>query len=101
MTRPSGSCIPSPPWPTRTTRPASPTTLMSRWGAIGHDGAQAVNAAQVTLKNTGQRYTFAIGQFTNIDASAVVSHGDPPSGAHSDIVHPELGWAMLSAAGLV
>ncbi len=75
--------------------------VMSRWGAIGHDGAQAVNAAQVTLKNTGQRYTFAIGQFTNIDASAVVSHGDPPSGAHSNIVHPELGWAMLSAAGLV
>jgi hypothetical protein len=31
----------------------------------------------------------------------VVKKGNPPSGAHSDIVHPELGWAMLTAAGLV
>jgi len=30
----------------------------------------------------------------------VVKNGGPPSGAHSDIVHPELGWAMLTAAGL-
>jgi hypothetical protein len=29
-----------------------------------------------------------------------VCHGKPPSGAHSDIVHPELAWAMLAAAGL-
>ena len=75
--------------------------LMFRWGGMGHDGAQAVNAAALTLGPQGNPYQLAAGQFTNIDASAVVCHGGAPSGAHSDIVHPELGWAMLTAAGLV
>jgi hypothetical protein len=75
--------------------------LMFRWGGMGHDGAQEVNAAKATLQATGSRYGFTAGQFTNIDSSAVVCHGGPPSGAHSDIIHPELGWAMLTAAGLV
>jgi hypothetical protein len=76
--------------------------LTFRWGGMGHDGAQAVNAAAVTLQPARARYAaFAASRFTNIDSSAVVSHGNPPSGAHSDIVHPELGWAMLTAAGLV
>ncbi len=75
--------------------------LMFRWGGLGHDGAQAVSATTVTLQATGTPYDFAASQFTNIDTSAVVCHGGPPSGAHSDIVHPELGWAMLTAAGLI
>jgi hypothetical protein len=74
--------------------------LMFRWGGMGHDGAQAVNATTVTLKAARTPYKFAASQFTNIDASAVVCRGGPPSGAHSDIIHPELGWAMLTAAGL-
>jgi hypothetical protein len=68
---------------------------------MGHDGAQSVGAAAVAVKTVGQPYQFAAGKFTNIDCSSVVKKGDPPSGAHSDIVHPELGWAMLTAAGLV
>jgi hypothetical protein len=75
--------------------------LTFRWGGMGHDGAQAVNAAAQTLGPQGSAYQLAAGKFTNIDASAVVCHGGPPSGAHSDIVHPELGWVMLTAAGLV
>ncbi len=76
--------------------------LTFRWGGMGHDVAQAVNAAVVTLRPARARYAaFAASRFTNIDSSAVVSHGDPPSGAHSDIVHRELGWVMLTAAGLV
>jgi hypothetical protein len=35
-----------------------------------------------------------------VDASEVVRAGGPPSGAHSDIVHPELTWLVLLAAGL-
>jgi hypothetical protein len=35
-----------------------------------------------------------------VDASDVVRTGGPPSGAHSDIVHPELTWLVLLAAGL-
>jgi hypothetical protein len=67
---------------------------------MGHDGAQAVGATIVTLKANGAPYVLAPSKFTNIDASDVVCHGGPPSGAHSDIIHPELGWAMLTAAGL-
>ena len=75
--------------------------LMFRWGGLGYDGAQAVSATTVTLQATGTPYDLAASQFTNIDSSAVVCRGGPPSGAHSDIVHAELGWAMLAAAGLV
>jgi hypothetical protein len=74
--------------------------LMFRWGGLGHDGAQAVNATTVTLQATRTPYHFTASQFTNIDSSTVVRNGGPPSGAHSDIVHPELGWAMLTAARL-
>ena len=74
--------------------------LMFRWGAVGHDGAQAVAAPVVPLRDVSARYSLAASQFTNIDASRIVCHGKPPSGAHSDIVHPELAWAMLTAAGL-
>jgi hypothetical protein len=74
--------------------------LTYRWGGMGHDGAQAVGATILPLKAKGAQYDLTSGGFTNIDASGVVKNGGPPSGAHSDIVHPELGWAMLSAAGL-
>jgi hypothetical protein len=74
--------------------------LTYRWGGMGHDGAQAVDATIVTLKAKGAQYDLSSSEFTNIDGSGVVKSGGPPSGAHSDIVHPELGWAMLTAAGL-
>lgn len=75
--------------------------LVFRWGGMGHDGAQAVDAKSTPLQASGERYDFTSSQFTNIDSSEIVRNGPPPSGAHSDIVHPELGWAMLTAAGLV
>lgn len=74
--------------------------LMYRWAGIGHDGAQAVAAATMTLQAKGTPYNLTPGQFTNLDSSAIVCQGGSPSGAHSDIVHPELGWATRSAAGL-
>jgi hypothetical protein len=37
----------------------------------------------------------------NVRASDVVRAGGPPSGAHSDIVHPELTWIVLSAGRIV
>jgi hypothetical protein len=73
-----------------------------RWGAMGHDGAQAVNAASAIIGAASQatRYPFSPGRVTNIDASTVVFRGDPPSGAHSDICHPELAWVVLTAGGI-
>ena len=39
-------------------------------------------------------YAFRPGQVVNVDASRVI-HG------HSDVASPEIGWLLLSAAGLV
>jgi hypothetical protein len=69
-----------------------------RWGAMGHDGAQGVDAAKAALGPVGTRYMFGIGSFLNLDANQVIVHGGPPAGAHSDIVHPEIAWAVLAAA---
>jgi hypothetical protein len=75
--------------------------LLYRWGGMGHDGAQGVNALVVPLGPVGAAYHFPIGRFTNLDCNAVVNRGGPPSGAHADIFHPELVWVALAAAELV
>jgi hypothetical protein len=72
-----------------------------RWGGIGHDGAQAVDATVTGLGPVGTGYPFQRGRFVNLDGNAIVNRGGPPAGAHSDIFHPELVWAGLAAAGLV
>src|SRR5215213_4235166 len=72
-----------------------------RWGGMGHDGAQAVDATVATLGPIGTAYPFARGRFVNLDGNGIITQGPAPSGAHSDIFHPELVWAGLAAAGLV
>jgi hypothetical protein len=80
----------------------SATDLTYRWGAMGHDGYQHNPAAgAVTLAPLGSRYQFAPGQFYDLDCNAVIrANQSPISGAHSDIRHPEVLWAVLNAAGL-
>jgi hypothetical protein len=73
------------------------TDAMYRWEGMGHDGAQAVNAADVPLGNVQTKYDFASGQWLNLDGNQIIVNGNPPSGAHSDIVHPEIAWAALLA----
>jgi len=75
--------------------------LSDRWGAMGHDGAQNVNAAKLPLSPVGFAYPFAKGSWINLDGNKIIIHGSLPSGAHSDIVHPETAWASLAAAGIV
>src|SRR5918993_1360309 len=72
-----------------------------RWGGIGHDGAQAVDATVAALAPVGSSYPFQPGRFVNLDGNAIVNRGGPPAGAHSDIFPPEVVWAGLAAAGLV
>lgn len=79
---------------------AAADDAMFRWGAMGHDGAQGVDAAEVRLAQSGGDYPFAPGKFLNLDANAVIVKGGPPAGAHSDIFYPELAWATLAAAGI-
>jgi hypothetical protein len=72
----------------------------SRWGAMGSTGARAVNATEVGFKPVGQPYVFAKGKFLNLDGNNLIVKGGPPSGAHSDIIYPQIAWAVLSAAGI-
>lgn len=74
-----------------------------RWGGMGHDGAQAVGAKLDSLQEPGPQatYRFADNAVLNIDCSDTVKNGGAPSGAHSDIVHPELTWLVLKAGKIV
>lgn len=73
---------------------------MFRWGAMGADGAQGVGAVPAGIRPVGSAYPFAEHGVLNVDASEVVRTGGPPTGAHSDIVHPELTWLLLTAGGI-
>ena len=79
---------------------AAADDALSRWGGMGADGAQGVDAALDGIRGVGSHYAFAPGRALNIDASEVVFRGRPAGGAHSDIVHPELTWVVLAAGGL-
>ncbi|MFF9522267.1 serine-threonine protein kinase [Streptomyces achromogenes] len=71
--------------------------LGPRWGALGHDGAQAVpGTARLDLAAALGGGLPAAG-LVNVDAAAVVRRGGAPAGAHSDIVHPELARLVLAA----
>jgi pimeloyl-ACP methyl ester carboxylesterase len=71
-----------------------------RWGAMGHDGAQTVQAADCVLGPVSQAYPFAPGAVVNLNGDNVITVGSPPGGAHGDINHPQLAWATLAAAGI-
>jgi hypothetical protein len=73
-----------------------------RWGGMGADGAQGVDAALDAIQpaGPGATYRFSPDRVLNVDASEIVRNGPPPSGAHSDIVHPELSWVVLAAGGI-
>lgn len=72
-----------------------------KWQAMGHDGAQAVDATEAALGKPGTTYPFAKGKWINLDGNRVIVNGGPPSGSHSDIVHPHTAWLALAAAGIV
>lgn len=74
---------------------------VSRWGGMGSDGAQAVEAVRVPLGDVGTVYPFQPGKWINLDGNQVIIHGGLPSGAHSDIAHPHTAWVALAAAKLV
>jgi hypothetical protein len=65
---------------------------------MGSDGAFDVQPHM--LGPVGTRYPFQPSKFLNVDASGVVIRGNSPSGAHSDIFHPELAWVAAAAGGL-
>jgi pimeloyl-ACP methyl ester carboxylesterase len=82
---------------------AGANNALYRWGGMGADGAQNDDVALDGIQpaGPGTTYRFSRDRILNIDASEVVRRGGPPSGAHSDIVHPELTWVVLAASSLV
>ncbi|MFE0509829.1 serine-threonine protein kinase [Streptomyces sp. NPDC058964] len=75
--------------------------LGARWGAMGHDGVQAVPGTRGLDLAGALRGPLPTSGCVNVDAAAVVRRGGPPTGAHSDIVHPELARVVLAAGRIV
>ncbi|MFE2429920.1 serine-threonine protein kinase [Streptomyces sp. NPDC059373] len=75
--------------------------LGDRWGAMGHDGIQAVEPCERLLLAEALRGAFPGSGCVSVDASEVVRSGGPPSGAHSDICHDELARVVLRAGRLL
>lgn len=71
--------------------------LGARWGAMGHDGVQAVPGTKTLTLADALRAKLPVSGCVNVDACAVVKRGGPPSGAHSDICHRELAQVVLAA----
>ncbi|MEU3775069.1 serine-threonine protein kinase [Streptomyces sp. NPDC032472] len=68
-----------------------------RWGAVGHDGVQAVPGAPRLTLDAALRQGVPAAGCVSVDAAAVVRRGGPPSGAHSDICHEELARVVVAA----
>ncbi|MFI5792806.1 serine-threonine protein kinase [Streptomyces sp. NPDC051677] len=71
--------------------------LGAKWGAMGHDGVQAVPGTRACTLAEALAAPLPASGCVNVDAAAVVRRGGAPSGAHSDIVHPELARLVLAA----
>ncbi|OQR61935.1 serine-threonine protein kinase [Streptomyces maremycinicus] len=71
--------------------------LGAEWGALGHDGVQAVPGTRACVLADALAGPLPRSGCVNVDASAVVRRGGAPAGAHSDIVHPELARLVLAA----
>ncbi|MER7170295.1 serine-threonine protein kinase [Streptomyces mesophilus] len=79
---------------------ASLSGIDRKWGALGHDGAQA--AASFTAVGLDEVLSRGMGdrQCLNVDVSAVVREGDPPAGAHNDVFHRDLARLVVEVAGI-
>ncbi|MEU9302759.1 serine-threonine protein kinase [Streptomyces sp. NPDC048269] len=68
-----------------------------RWGALGHDGVQAVPGAPRMALDAALREGVPATGCVSVDAGSVVRRGGAPSGAHSDICHEELARLVVAA----
>lgn len=67
-------------------------------GAFGIRGTKPSATHNMQVLNATANYGFDAGHIYNIEASTVIRHGKWPSGAHSDIAHPEIAHAFWQAA---
>ncbi|WP_327097139.1 hypothetical protein OIE68_46005 [Nocardia vinacea] len=74
---------------------------LPKYGGIGTFGAHGSGfaAQDIPIGPVSTDYDFVPGKVFNIDATAVIKSGRGPSGAHSDISHPEiahLAWEAIN-----
>lgn len=67
-------------------------------GTFGIRGTMASTTHDIPVLDASAEYGFEAGHIYNIDASTVICHGGWPSGAHSDIAHPEIAHVFWQAA---
>jgi hypothetical protein len=74
--------------------------LTYEWGGMGHDGYQQPHGGTtVKLASPGTAYNFQPGTYYLLDSNAVICADQSQfSGAHSDIRHPEVIWAVVDAS---
>lgn len=72
---------------------------LPEYGGIGTFGVRGTQPAfDRPIDNASATYHFDPGSVYNIEASSVISRGGFPSGAHSDIAHPEVAHVFWEAA---
>ncbi|MFE1287921.1 serine-threonine protein kinase [Streptomyces sp. NPDC058751] len=71
--------------------------LGAQWGAMGHDGVQAVPGTKSYTLAEALRTRLPVSGCVNVDTASVVRRGGAPAGAHSDICHHELARLVLAA----
>ena len=54
--------------------------------------------ADSVLQGPAPAYGFKTGKIYNVDCSRIIKTGGPPSGAHSDIAHPEIAHLFWQGA---
>jgi hypothetical protein len=73
-----------------------------RWGGMGHDGYQQDGVVDSDLLAQGAAYQLKKHTFYRLNSNNIIKKSlSAFSEAHSDIRHPEIAWAAVSAAGLV
>jgi len=66
-------------------------------GTFGLQGLGAT-AQDLPIQAPTHAYAFRPGTVYNLDATRVIANGGGPSGAHSDIAHPEVAHVQWQAA---
>ncbi len=73
-----------------------------KYGGVGSFGVQGL--ADITtgrkMGDVAEDYSFQHGKIYNLESSQYIHTGPAPSGAHSDIVHPQIAHVIWQAAGV-
>jgi hypothetical protein len=71
---------------------------LPKYGGIGTYGIQGVAAEAGPLGPMNTQYPFESGKIYNVECTKVIATGTGPSGAHSDIAHPQVAHLFWQTA---